>query len=158
MPGAPSWFPVYRLELASQAFAAYARYRRLQYICPIDPVVQSVKPELRFLLGLSAEFLSQFRKFIRRCVSAPPFFRSGFRSTGWSLLRKDGFRSTGWSLLRKHGFRSTGWSLLRKHGFRSTGWSLLRKHGFRSTGWSLLRKHVRFRQAALLSSDSTLLL
>jgi hypothetical protein len=32
--------------------AAHARHRRFQYICPIDPVVQRVKPELRFLLGL----------------------------------------------------------------------------------------------------------
>src|SRR5690242_4442777 len=33
--------------------------RRFQHIHPIDPVVQRVKSELRFLLGLLAQFLSQ---------------------------------------------------------------------------------------------------
>jgi hypothetical protein len=33
--------------------------RFLQHIAPIDPVVQRVKPELRFLLRLLIEFLSQ---------------------------------------------------------------------------------------------------
>jgi len=36
------------------AIAAHSRHRRFQHIAPIDPVVQRVKPEFRFLLGLLA--------------------------------------------------------------------------------------------------------
>src|SRR5665647_429330 len=59
---------------------------RLQHIAPIDPVVQSVKPELRLLLGLLTQLLSQQREFIWGSVSTRlflqgfdmlPFFRSG---------------------------------------------------------------------------------
>src|ERR1017187_3799493 len=32
----------------------------------LDPVIQRIKPELRFLLGLSAQFLSQLRNFLRQ--------------------------------------------------------------------------------------------
>ena len=44
-----------------------------QHIAPIDPVVQRVKPELRFLLRLLIEFLSQQREF----PGLSRFFRSG---------------------------------------------------------------------------------
>ena len=40
--------------------------RRLQHVAPIDPVVQRVEPELRFLLGLLAQLLSQLRNFLRQ--------------------------------------------------------------------------------------------
>src|SRR5260370_26948212 len=40
--------------------------RRFQHIHPIDPVVQHIKPELRFLLGLLAQFLSQLRNLLRQ--------------------------------------------------------------------------------------------
>src|ERR1017187_4245608 len=58
---------------------------RFQHIAPIDPIVQHVKPELRFLLGLLAQLLSQQREFVWGSVSAHlflqgfdmlPFFRS----------------------------------------------------------------------------------
>ncbi len=39
---------------------------RLQHIPPKDPVVQHIKPELRFLLGLLAQLLSQLRNFLRQ--------------------------------------------------------------------------------------------
>src|SRR5713226_4961895 len=39
---------------------------RFQHIHPIDPVVQHIKPELRFLLGLLAQFLSQLRNLLRQ--------------------------------------------------------------------------------------------
>src|SRR5205085_4509902 len=51
----------------------------LQHIHPIDPVIQSIKPELRFLLGFVAQLLPQQRDFPRQ-PSVParsPFFRSG---------------------------------------------------------------------------------
>ncbi len=38
---------------------------RPQRIGPKDPVIQSVKPEFRFLLRLSAKFLPQIREFSR---------------------------------------------------------------------------------------------
>src|SRR5450631_3039829 len=59
---------------------------RFQHIAPIDPVVQHVKPELRLLLGLLAQLLSQQREFIWASVSTRlfiqgfdmhPFFRRG---------------------------------------------------------------------------------
>src|SRR5947209_4677940 len=55
---------------------------RLQHIHAIDPVVQSIKPELRFLLGLVAQLLPQQRDFLRQPFSIAsssrlPFFRSG---------------------------------------------------------------------------------
>src|SRR6266851_2321786 len=58
---------------------------RLQHIAPTDPVVQGVKPELRFLLGLLTQLLSQQREFVWESVSARlflqgfdklPFFRN----------------------------------------------------------------------------------
>jgi len=39
--------------------------RRFQRVPPIDPVIQHVKPELRLLLGLLAQLLSQKREFSR---------------------------------------------------------------------------------------------
>ena len=45
--------------------------------CPTDPVIQCIKPELRFLFGLLAQFLSQLENFPRHRVSASPFFRNG---------------------------------------------------------------------------------
>src|ERR1019366_442851 len=59
---------------------------RFQHIAPIDPVVQHIKPELRFLLGLLTQLLSQQREFIWQSVSTrlflqgfdmQPSFRSG---------------------------------------------------------------------------------
>src|SRR5436309_6536385 len=50
-----------------------------QHIHPIDPVIQGIKPELRFLLGFVAQLLPQQRDFPRQ-PSVParsPFFRSG---------------------------------------------------------------------------------
>src|SRR6202048_8131 len=44
--------------------AAHPFPRRFQHIQPIDPVVQRVEPELRFLLGLLAPLLSQLRNFL----------------------------------------------------------------------------------------------
>src|SRR5262249_48937043 len=45
----------------------------LQHIPPIDPVVQSVEPELRLLLGLLTQLLSQQRECIWPSVSAHLF-------------------------------------------------------------------------------------
>src|SRR5437899_4601992 len=59
---------------------------RFQHIAPVDPVIQHVEPELRLLLGLLVQLLSQQREFIRQSVSArlflqgfamQPLFRSG---------------------------------------------------------------------------------
>src|SRR5712691_1994093 len=59
---------------------------RFQHIAPIDPVLQHIKPELRFLLGLLTQLLPQQREFIWQSVSArlflqgfhmQPLFRSG---------------------------------------------------------------------------------
>ena len=44
--------------------------RRFQHVAPIDPVVQHVKPELRFLLGLLIQLLSQQREFLRHSDGA----------------------------------------------------------------------------------------
>src|SRR6266568_2105002 len=58
--------------------------RRHQHIAPIDPVIQHIKPELRFLLCLLAQLLSQKRNFLRQSPVALrllflslPVFRSG---------------------------------------------------------------------------------
>ena len=65
--------------------------RNPQHVVPIDPVVQGVEPELRFLLGLLTQLPSQFRDFLRQRdprlhsgliqllvpVQATAFFRSG---------------------------------------------------------------------------------
>ena len=66
--------------------------RTQQHVVPSDPVIQRVKPELRFLLGLLTQLPSQFRDFRRqldsrfrlrwdRRVTCPrwlfAFFRSG---------------------------------------------------------------------------------
>ena len=52
---------------ASEPDSALIGIRRWPvHIRPIDPVVQHVKPELRFLLGLLAQFLSQLRNFLRQ--------------------------------------------------------------------------------------------
>jgi len=58
------------------AIVPHSRHRRFQHIAPIDPVVQRVKPELRFLLGLVAQLLSQQREFLRQRVATLPVFRS----------------------------------------------------------------------------------
>ena len=59
---------------------------RFQHIAPVDPVIQHLEPELRLLLGLLVQLLSQQREFIRLSVSArlflqgfdmQPLFRSG---------------------------------------------------------------------------------
>src|SRR6266446_4500489 len=44
---------------------------RPQHVVPIDPVVQRIKPELRLLLGLVAQLLSQLGKFLRQLGSLP---------------------------------------------------------------------------------------
>src|SRR5882757_6924920 len=54
-----------------------------QCVPPIDPIVQHIKPELRFLLRLLMQLLSQQREFLRHpcvalCATWPRFFRSGF--------------------------------------------------------------------------------
>src|SRR6266851_6063357 len=59
---------------------------RLQHIAPIDPVVQSVKPELRLLLGLLTQLLSQQREFIGGSVSARLFLQ-GFDMLPFSRSR-----------------------------------------------------------------------
>ena len=48
---------------------------RLQRVPPIDPVVQSVEPELRLLLGFLAQLLSQTREFLRQRPCSPRFRR-----------------------------------------------------------------------------------
>jgi hypothetical protein len=50
---------------------------RLQRVAPEDPVIQHVKPELRFLLGLLAQLLSQKKELLRQPTS-PLRFRCGF--------------------------------------------------------------------------------
>ena len=42
---------------------SHPRPCRLQHIAPIDPVIKYIKPELRLLLGLLTQLLSQQRKF-----------------------------------------------------------------------------------------------
>ena len=54
-----------------------------QCVSPIDPVIQHIKPELRFLLRLLLQLLSQQREFLRHPRDAlrsaiRRFFRSGF--------------------------------------------------------------------------------
>jgi hypothetical protein len=54
-----------------------------QCVPPIDPVVQHIKPELRFLLRLLMQLLSQQREFLRHrrvalCATWRRFLRSGF--------------------------------------------------------------------------------
>ena len=50
---------------------------RLQRVPPIDPVIQGLKPELRLLLCLLAQLLSQLRKFHGQPFVGLPLFRSG---------------------------------------------------------------------------------
>src|SRR5258708_6707993 len=59
---------------------------RFQHIAPIDPVVQSIKPELRLLLGLLTQLLSQQREFIWGSVSARLFLQ-GFDMLPFSRSR-----------------------------------------------------------------------
>ena len=60
--------------------------RRQQHILPKYPIIQNIKSKLRLLLGLLAQFLSQFREFLRqlntlsqseRWAFGSQFFRSG---------------------------------------------------------------------------------
>ena len=48
---------------------------RLQHIVPTDPVVQRMEPELRLLLGLLTQLLSQQREFLRQGPLSPRFRR-----------------------------------------------------------------------------------
>ena len=48
---------------------------RLQRVPPIDPVVQSIEPELRLLLGFLAQLLSQTRECLRQRPLSPRFRR-----------------------------------------------------------------------------------
>jgi len=75
-----------RLAVDSRRAPVSSHYfpRCLQHIAPIDPVVQYIKPELRFLLCLLAQLLSQKRNFLRQSPVALrllsrilPVFRSG---------------------------------------------------------------------------------
>lgn len=76
------------VQARGSVVAAHSRHRRFQYIQPIDPVIQRVKPKLRFLLGLLAELLSQLGEFPRPWAFALPVFRSGrFRQA--ALLSSD---------------------------------------------------------------------
>src|ERR1019366_8603007 len=76
----------YAIHPGRALIGTYPFPTRFQHIAPIDPVVQHIKPELRFLLGLLAQLLSQQREFVWGSVSAHlflqgfdmlPFFRSG---------------------------------------------------------------------------------
>ena len=58
---------------------------RRQHVEPIDPVVQGVEPEPRFLLGLVAQLPSQFRDF-SGSVTARLHLRRGRRSVGSSTV------------------------------------------------------------------------
>src|SRR5439155_25761445 len=49
-----------------------SRYERVE---PIDPIIQRVEAELRLLLGLLAQLLSQKRECLRQ--RSPPVLRSG---------------------------------------------------------------------------------
>src|ERR1039457_2563101 len=84
---------------------------RFQHIHPIDPVVQRIKPELRFLLGLLAQLLSQLRNLLRqswllrrsrlrRCRRCPSlrsgiFIQAGFSSSYRFMLPVRPLRSAG---------------------------------------------------------------
>jgi len=66
--------------------SSHLSLRRLQRVAPIDPVIPRVEPELRFLLGLLTQLLSQKREFSRQRDLALtsqtrflplPFLRSG---------------------------------------------------------------------------------
>src|ERR1035437_7237195 len=79
-------FDRYAIHPGRALIGTYPFPTRFQHIAPIDPVVQHIKPELRFLLGLLAQLLSQQREFVWGSVSAHlflqgfdmlPFFRSG---------------------------------------------------------------------------------
>src|ERR1035438_4979516 len=59
---------------------------RFQHIAPINPVVQSVKPELRLLLGLLTQLLSQQREFVWGSVSTRLFIQ-GFDMLPFSRSR-----------------------------------------------------------------------
>src|SRR5674476_888177 len=76
----------YAIHPGRALIGTYPFPTRFQHIAPIDPVVQHIKPELRFLLGLLAQLLSQQREFVWGSVSTRlflqgfdmlPFFRSG---------------------------------------------------------------------------------
>src|SRR5215471_5240786 len=79
-------FDLHAVHSRRALVGSHPRPCRLQHIAPIDPVVQSVKPELRLLLGLLTQLLSQQREFVWQSVSArlflqgfdmQPLFRSG---------------------------------------------------------------------------------
>src|SRR5437773_1706132 len=84
---------------------------RFQHIHPKDPVVQHIKPELRFLLGLLAQLVSQLRNLLRqsrllyrfrhRLSCDCPSFRSG-------IFIQAGFSSSYTCLLSARPLRSTG--------------------------------------------------
>src|SRR5258708_22166199 len=59
---------------------------RLQHIAPTDPVVQSVQPELRLLLGLLTQLLSQQGNFVWGSVSARLFIQ-GFDKLPFFRIR-----------------------------------------------------------------------
>ena len=66
-----------------------------EVVSPLDPVVQHIKPELRFLLGLLAQFPSQLRNFLRQ-----PWLSHRFRhrlSCGCWGLRNGIFIQAGFS-------------------------------------------------------------
>ena len=93
-----------------------------QHVEPVDPVIQSVEPELRFLLGLLTQLPSQFRDFRRQLdpgfllwlsqlfipVQATVFFRSGTRVQADLLTSDENMNSAG-------ALRSTGVTPLHRY-------------------------------------------
>src|SRR5450759_1911634 len=79
------FFDLYAVHPGRAPIGSHPFPSRFQHIAPIDPIVQSVKPELRLLLGLLAQLLSQQREFVWGSVSTRlflqgfdklPFFRN----------------------------------------------------------------------------------
>ena len=94
---------------ARRAFVAAHRVPgRLQRVPPIDPVIQRIEPELRLLLGLLVQLLSQLRKFLRqpRSRSVAGTASMAFRSSVVGSL-PSGFSSSYRSTSRLRPLRST---------------------------------------------------
>jgi len=79
-------FDLHAVHPRRALIGSHPRPCRLQHIAPVDPVVPHIEPELRLLLGLLTQLLSQQREFIWQSVSARlflqgfdmrPLFRSG---------------------------------------------------------------------------------
>src|SRR6266404_1373573 len=59
------------IDSGTAAVGLHLQPRRPQHIAPIDPVVQRIEPELRLLLGLVAQLLSQSGEALRQFGSLP---------------------------------------------------------------------------------------